>query len=490
LAALLEPIRQLLAGSPLFFIVQGRCIGHYLAAEFALGGADYVATGRGIGIKRVMFHKLYASFAASCIYPGAEMAAMLALAMACSTNMRPPAYAVAFASITPFALIMGPFLFNPQCFSALANVQDARQWFARLLDAGADGWVAQWAATVGKKRTLSLHALIWPQKELFLGCATLLTIYEATRMSPLGWTPAHMLFVALPLVPTALMAVLVAACKLISITRLFGELLPLGPRGYALGAFLCAATAAAEIIVVYYSSVHDKQLKFPTATFWAGLATARYFCYRSAFRGIICLDAIVPVPQLLSAVLQLTVGAHAMLLDVIIGGVLQLVMLLASLIPFFSELHVIFLFRTNSSGLRASTRKQTKGEAQGDQNEAAAKPTARRSVWRLVKAGSYGIKNEKSMINAKEFSVAFPALNTRKSVLNTLAGERLAFEDAEAVSQLRGLATTMQTPKPMIGAVGGQGSVASMKQLSQQLSDGLISQEVFNVKRQGIIDSL
>ena len=33
-----------------------------------------------------MFHKLYASFAASCIYPGAEMAAMLALAMVCSNS--------------------------------------------------------------------------------------------------------------------------------------------------------------------------------------------------------------------------------------------------------------------------------------------------------------------------------------------------------------------------------------------------------------------
>ena len=47
----MEPLRQLLAGSPLFFVLQSKCIGYYVSGEFATGGASYVATGRSLAIE-------------------------------------------------------------------------------------------------------------------------------------------------------------------------------------------------------------------------------------------------------------------------------------------------------------------------------------------------------------------------------------------------------------------------------------------------------
>ena len=47
--------------------------------EFAVGGASYIPTGRGLAISHQRFSELYASFAASSTYPGAELLLMLVL---------------------------------------------------------------------------------------------------------------------------------------------------------------------------------------------------------------------------------------------------------------------------------------------------------------------------------------------------------------------------------------------------------------------------
>ena len=70
ISAIIEPLLQLFTGSPIFFIAQSRLVGQYLAAEFAVGGAQYVATGRGLGVTRKPFHELYANFCSACIYSG------------------------------------------------------------------------------------------------------------------------------------------------------------------------------------------------------------------------------------------------------------------------------------------------------------------------------------------------------------------------------------------------------------------------------------
>lgn len=59
--------------------MQSRCIGHYFSLEFAVGGATYIPTGRGLAISHTPFHEIYATFAASCVYPGGELLVRLEL---------------------------------------------------------------------------------------------------------------------------------------------------------------------------------------------------------------------------------------------------------------------------------------------------------------------------------------------------------------------------------------------------------------------------
>jgi len=76
-AAVGKPLKALLTFSPLFFVMQSRCISHFFALEFAVGGAKYIPTGRGLAISHTPFHEIYATHAASCIYPGVELALLL-----------------------------------------------------------------------------------------------------------------------------------------------------------------------------------------------------------------------------------------------------------------------------------------------------------------------------------------------------------------------------------------------------------------------------
>ena len=76
-AALYTPLKNVLCGSFVFFVLQSRCIGHYFSGEFAMGGAGYIPTGRSLAIQHQPFHTLYASFAESCTYPGLELALFL-----------------------------------------------------------------------------------------------------------------------------------------------------------------------------------------------------------------------------------------------------------------------------------------------------------------------------------------------------------------------------------------------------------------------------
>ena len=100
------------------------------------------------------------------------MVLVLLLAPMASENMRPPTYALVLASISPAALTLGPFLFNPRAFSPASNLRDAAAWCRWLFDSTADGWLGRYTADCAKAHTVSLHAIILPQKELFLGFAT------------------------------------------------------------------------------------------------------------------------------------------------------------------------------------------------------------------------------------------------------------------------------------------------------------------------------
>ena len=110
------PLSQLASLSPLFFTVQGRCIGHFFGHQMSAGGSSYVPTGRGLAITRLNFQALYAAFSVPCLIPGAELAAFLVLSPLANPELVMQPWALAFAVLTPFALLLGPALFNPKAF--------------------------------------------------------------------------------------------------------------------------------------------------------------------------------------------------------------------------------------------------------------------------------------------------------------------------------------------------------------------------------------
>lgn len=140
LSAIAKPLKQILQLAPLFFILQGRCIGHYFSRTVSLGEAAYVATGRGLSVEHTPFHKLFAFFAVPCFYPGAELGAFLACL--CTLSWRQASSAqllplsVAFGTLMPLGLLLGPALLNPHALRLTGEqsvLEDFKRWASWLV---------------------------------------------------------------------------------------------------------------------------------------------------------------------------------------------------------------------------------------------------------------------------------------------------------------------------------------------------------------------
>ena len=228
--AILKPLWQIARLSPLFFILQSRAIAHYFSMEFAVGGASYIPTGRGLAITHQRFHELYVSFAAAAFYPGLELGLFLAFTIyltaspAVAAHLTP--FAVSLTTLTPVALLFGPALFNPLCFDlrhVLADLAGYVAWLARAPYAAgeaskpkavaAHSWVDFWAARLSDKARVRSHALMLPSKEMLLAPPLLLLAYKA--MEQHGWGPLQLLFLALPLAAAAAVAAVLLVVSLL-----------------------------------------------------------------------------------------------------------------------------------------------------------------------------------------------------------------------------------------------------------------------------------
>lgn len=331
LIALLKPIRQVGKLSLLFFVLQGRCIGHYFARELSLAKAAYLATGRGLAIEHVPFHKLYAFLSGSCYLPGAELMALLAGVWALSTpTHRVTITASVFAALTPLALLLGPALLNPHCLRLNDWASDLAQWGLWLMrghfakaDANANrSWSEFHVSRVndklwepGGKRSCGLWAprakFIWmPSKELLLALPQLVLAYHtlfAPASSAANRTFFALIFAnhAVPLLPLACALALTVAVHL-------GRLLvsPCRPPGspalapavsstifasndVRLHLFLAAVFAsatAAEAVLIHFC------LPDLTAAAWLGLCSTRYFGWRVACN-VLAYASMMPIGE-------------------------------------------------------------------------------------------------------------------------------------------------------------------------------------------------
>lgn len=141
IAAFTKPVKQLLQLSFVYFAMQGRMVGQTFAKELSEGGGGYVATGRGLNVEHIPFHKMYAAMSIALYYPAVEMLFLLTtiyilprpdgvgLSVSCSV----------FAFLYPVSLLVGPTWFNPHAFKNTATLAPPRPAMQREGDARGTG---------------------------------------------------------------------------------------------------------------------------------------------------------------------------------------------------------------------------------------------------------------------------------------------------------------------------------------------------------------
>jgi len=360
-SATLKPLWQIARLSPLFFVLQSRAIAHYFSMEFAVGGASYIPTGRGLAISHQRFSELYASFAASSIYPGAELLLMLVLPPLVMPSLELNLWSVVLAGLTPCALLLGPALFNPRAFvlsEVMHDFVDWARWLGRRTPqrdsfAAAHSWSDFHALKQEDKARVRSHALFLPSKEMLIGLPMLLLSYEAMQSHGWGWY--HLTLLALPAAPFAVTFVVLlvgAAAARLPCVRCsrhdngqasLERLLSCSIWIQALLSLCCAVIFAAEVWLV----INYLELRLSRAE-WVTLLVTRYFSWRVACNILlyICQAASARafaigqkrsrewscVGNFVAMTLACTVAAVALLGDAVLGLLLQLPFLLSALL--------------------------------------------------------------------------------------------------------------------------------------------------------------
>lgn len=135
-----------LSMSMLFEIFVCRIYATSFIQDMNLGGAKYIATGRGFATSRSPFHVLYAGYAPSALYFGLK--SFLILLYATIVFWHP---SLLWFWVTVVALLFSPVLFNPHQFSRLCFFMDYGRlikWFSRI-DSN-DSWQAYVRTNTGK----------------------------------------------------------------------------------------------------------------------------------------------------------------------------------------------------------------------------------------------------------------------------------------------------------------------------------------------------
>ena len=126
--------RDFISLSPLFEVFTAQIYSSSLINNVCVGGARYIATGRGFATSRIPFSVLYSRFADSTIYMGARLLIMLLFSTVAHWQ---PALLWFWAIIVAF--LFSPFVFNPHQFAWDDYFIDYRD-FIRWLSRGNTKW--------------------------------------------------------------------------------------------------------------------------------------------------------------------------------------------------------------------------------------------------------------------------------------------------------------------------------------------------------------
>ena len=324
---------------------------------------------------------LYASFAASCTYPGLELGLFLSLLPLASPAFNMPLAAWLAAAVMPVSLLLGPYLFNPRAFERRQAVSDVGVWARWLVNGG--GWAAHHHATVAKKGGSRAYSILLPSKELLLAVPLMVLSHEVVRahIAP----PAHWALLAcllLPLLPFGAIAVAMPAVLLVR--RLALRMCARGGSGSGSGdsgggkggggkgggasggggslAWLVPLLGTLVAGVVTAEGITMARLAPAlTAPQWTALLSARYFAWRALMNSLAYIGAAAPpslrcrcssaIGRALFEWMGVSVGALAWVSDGLLGLALHAALLAISLLPFAELAHLSCLFHTTSGTL-------------------------------------------------------------------------------------------------------------------------------------------
>ncbi|TID29798.1 hypothetical protein CANINC_001613 [Pichia inconspicua] len=122
-------VRHIGSLSPLFEVFVAQIYSTALVNDVAIGGARYIATGRGFATSRIPFSVLYSRFAEGTIYVGARCLIMLLFGTVAHWQ---PALLWFWTIIA--ALMFSPFIFNPHQFAwedYFIDYRDYIRWLSR-----------------------------------------------------------------------------------------------------------------------------------------------------------------------------------------------------------------------------------------------------------------------------------------------------------------------------------------------------------------------
>ncbi|KAG7848674.1 hypothetical protein KL941_001492 [Ogataea angusta] len=132
--------RHFASMSPFFEVFVCRIYAQSLVNDLAIGGAKYIATGRGFSTIRVSFSVLYSRFCFESLYFASTMFLMLLYCSLVMWNV-----ALLYFWCTAIALFLSPFLFNPNQFQFTEFFVDYKNFLTWLTSGNSfykkDSWV-------------------------------------------------------------------------------------------------------------------------------------------------------------------------------------------------------------------------------------------------------------------------------------------------------------------------------------------------------------
>lgn len=134
--------------SPLFEIFVCRIYAHSLVSDIAIGGARYIATGRGFATMRVPFFALYSRFASDSLYFGFICGLSV---LYCSMKMwRIP---LLYFWVTIIGLLICPCLYNPNQFNWNEFILDYKDYLTWLYRGNSRTRTTSWIGYTKLKRS-------------------------------------------------------------------------------------------------------------------------------------------------------------------------------------------------------------------------------------------------------------------------------------------------------------------------------------------------